>query len=246
MKRIVTVVAAQHREWWERELSDCPTDNVVIQPRNRGTAAGILLPLLRIVQRDPRAGIIVLPSDHYVARESVLRRAIVEATQAVHLDESRVVLLGMTPRECDTEYGWIVPSAENQPVCKVTAFVEKPDRTKARFLLRHGALLNSLILVATGRTLLQLYDHAIPRLVGEFISWRDEAAGGPTALEALYQTLPSCDFSREVLEPSGECLSVVRAADCGWTDVGTPARLESFYRHQAKIEVPDVGVLSGA
>lgn len=245
-RRIVTVVAEQHRRWWERELSACPRENVVVQPHNRGTAAGILLPLLRIVQQDRQATIIVLPSDHYVARERVLRKSIEEAVQAVHVDQDRVVLLGMTPRECDTEYGWIVPSAGSRFVSAVTAFVEKPDSTRARFLLRGGALLNSLILVATGRTLLQLYDHAAPRLVGEFISWRDEAMGESTALEKLYRTLPSCDFSREILESSCEFLSVVRASDCGWTDVGTPERLACLLSRQSESGISDVGAVGGA
>ena len=246
MRRIVTVVAEQHRRWWERDLSACPTENVVVQPRNRGTAAGILLPLLKIVQRDPLARIVVLPSDHYVASESLLRESIEEAIEALRMDEGRVVLLGMTPRECDTEYGWIAPSARNRPVSAVAAFVEKPDSTRARFLLRSGALVNSLILVATGRTLLQLYDRATPRLVGEFISWRDEAAGGAMALETLYRTLPSCDFSRDVLEPSCDLLSVVRASDCGWTDVGTPERLEFLRSRQAESGISDVGAASSA
>ena len=32
----------------------------------RGTAPGILLPLLRIAERDPGATLVVLPSDHHV------------------------------------------------------------------------------------------------------------------------------------------------------------------------------------
>jgi mannose-1-phosphate guanylyltransferase len=245
-KRIVTVVAKQHRRWWKKELSACPRRNVVVQPHNRGTAPGILLPLLRIVQQDPLATIIVLPSDHHVEREELLRESIEEAVQAVQMDHRRVVLLGMTPRECDTEYGWIVPSAGSRSVSAVTAFVEKPDSTRARFLLRGGALLNSLILVATGRTLLHLYDHAKPGLVGEFISWRNEAAGGSAALETLYRTMPSCDFSREVLEPSCDFLSVVRAPDCGWTDIGTPERLAFLRSRRAENSKPDIGAASGA
>jgi mannose-1-phosphate guanylyltransferase len=245
-RRIVTVVAERHRRWWEKELSVCPMENVVVQPHNRGTAAGILLPLLRIVQQDRLATIIVLPSDHHVAREELLSQSIEEAVQAVRMDQSRVVLLGMTARECDTEYGWILPSGGSRPVGAVTAFVEKPDSTRARFLLRSGALLNSLIFVATGRTLLQLYDHATPRLVGELVAWRDEAAGRSTALETLYRTLPSYDFSREVLEPSCDFLSVLRAPDCGWTDVGTPERLACLCGRRAEKADPDTGAASGA
>src|SRR5262245_39381555 len=71
-RRIVVVVAEQHRRFWERELADFPPENIVVQPSNRGTAAGILLPLLTVLERDPGARLAVLPSDHFVVRESVM------------------------------------------------------------------------------------------------------------------------------------------------------------------------------
>jgi mannose-1-phosphate guanylyltransferase len=107
----------------------------------------------------------------------------------------------------------------------VTAFVEKPDGEGARFLLGRGALLNSLILVATGQALLGLFDRAMPQLVGRFVSWIEETGAGAEALGELYRDLSPRDFSRSVLERWYDALSVIRTPDCGWTDVGTPSRL---------------------
>jgi mannose-1-phosphate guanylyltransferase len=55
---ICVVVASQHRRWRESMLSRTPTVNVIVQPMNRGTANGILLPLLHIEARDPDARIV--------------------------------------------------------------------------------------------------------------------------------------------------------------------------------------------
>src|ERR1700761_5328275 len=52
-QRVCAVVAAQHEQFWDRMLSAMPEKNVVVQPHNRGTAHGILLPLLRIAAQDP-------------------------------------------------------------------------------------------------------------------------------------------------------------------------------------------------
>ena len=60
--RVVVVVARDHRCWWEPQLADHPDQNIVVQPHNRGTAVGILLPLLEILARDPIADILILPS----------------------------------------------------------------------------------------------------------------------------------------------------------------------------------------
>jgi len=60
--RICTIVAEQHRRWWEGPLWSLPPQNIIVQPENRGTAAGLLLPLLlHIEARDPQARVVVLP-----------------------------------------------------------------------------------------------------------------------------------------------------------------------------------------
>ena len=103
-ERIVTIVAREHRTWWQQELRELPGRNVVVQPRNRGTAAGILFRVIEILKRDPNAKIVVLPSDHYVEDENALRDAIEEANAAVVACPERMILLGMTPDGVESEY----------------------------------------------------------------------------------------------------------------------------------------------
>jgi mannose-1-phosphate guanylyltransferase len=44
--RLCAIVAADHRRYWQRTLWTLPSSNVIVQPRNRGTAHGILLAVL--------------------------------------------------------------------------------------------------------------------------------------------------------------------------------------------------------
>jgi mannose-1-phosphate guanylyltransferase len=231
MDRIVPVVAAKHRYWWTKDLSDLPSENVVIQPRNRGTAIGILLPLLHILEQDRHARVLILPSDHHATDEERLRKFIIRAVSSLEMRSDRIVLLGMVPEGPDSDYGWIVPVSTGEWT-QVEAFVEKPDRDEARSLMRRGALLNSFIIAAEAEVLLQLYLRTLPDLVGEFGGWKNEAEGRWSALTALYDVLPSLDFSREVLERSPGYLSTVCVSGCGWTDLGTPARLHDYATHR--------------
>src|SRR5882672_10237347 len=73
--QILAVVSEGHRQWWRDELADLPPENVLVQPANRGTAAGILVGALAIARRAPGARLLVLPSDHYVGDEATLRGA---------------------------------------------------------------------------------------------------------------------------------------------------------------------------
>jgi mannose-1-phosphate guanylyltransferase len=237
-ERVVVVVAEDHRRWWREDLGALPPENIVVQPLNRGTAIGLLLPFLKVLQRDPEARVLVLPSDHHVADEETLQRAISDALEAVDSDGSGIVLLGALPQEPDTEYGWIEPHGTLDSIRGVAAFVEKPDKQVARTLLDRGAVLNTLILVADGRSLLHLYTRHLPGVLGELLTWRDNAIVPDRELTQLYRSLPSHDLSRDILARSCDQLSVLPIADCGWSDLGTPARLRLFQSERASAYRP--------
>jgi mannose-1-phosphate guanylyltransferase len=105
-------------------------------------------------------------------------------------------------------------------------FLEKPDDASARALMRRGALLNSMILAASGNALVSACEQRVPDVVEQLVGWvagtePDRAAN----LARVYETLGTHDFSREVLQTSVGRLRVVPVEGCGWTDVGTPTRL---------------------
>jgi mannose-1-phosphate guanylyltransferase len=226
--RILAVVAAGHRRWWEPELADMAPENIVVQPCDRGTACGVLLPLTSILYRDPDARIVVAPSDHFVRDEATLRTSLLEAVAHVDDRPHELVLLGMEPDRPDTEYGWITPSPEAEgSVRVVTSFVEKPDERLAHQLMLSGALWSSFTFVATGETLMDHFRRTLPWLVDrfssalEFVSWDRPHQ----VLLRLYDQLPTVDFSRRVLQLLNERLRVLAVPPCGWTDLGTPQRL---------------------
>jgi len=71
LAQTIVVVAAEHRRFWQDALAELPPHNVIVQPRNRGTANGILLGVTAILERDAEALVAMVPSDHYVEREDV-------------------------------------------------------------------------------------------------------------------------------------------------------------------------------
>jgi len=219
------VVAAEHRHWWSAELADQPSVNVVVQPCNRGTACGVLLPLMQVLARDPDATVVVLPSDHVVEDESTLIAAITAATQHIQREPDRLVLLGLEPEGPDTGLGWIAPrSTEHHPVSAVSHFVEKPTQERAEELVRDGALWNSFIFAMRASELFALFQWALPWLTKMFDYALVDEPVGPFAarVSKLYERLPTVDFSRAVLQEAGADMRVVAVPPCGWTDVGTP------------------------
>ncbi len=239
--RILTVVAEQHREWWARELQGLPAENVVVQPRNRGTAAGILLPLLRLLTRDPDAAVVILPSDHYVEHEEVLRQATLRAIGHVSREPWSIVLLGIEPDDPDPEYGWILSApGETRTIRSVLRFVEKPGAAEAARLMAEGALVNSFIFAATARQLLRLYEESQPALLRHYLMNLPLRGWGREALEALYRFLPARDFSRDLLQPSASRLRMQQVGPCGWTDLGTPGRVARWMEKRRAVATAPV------
>jgi mannose-1-phosphate guanylyltransferase len=213
-------------------LAQLASDNVVVQPRNRGTAIGILYALMHILAKDPDARVLVLPADHYVRDEATLRRSLREAMEHVAFDRDRPVLLGMKPDELDPDLGYIVPGGPD-PIGgqRVERFIEKPDPELAAHMLPAGALWNMFIIAARAATLVDLF---LPRfaplvmemkvMVSSSLAAESPTAGWP-AIVAMYERLPCLDFSRDILELRESSLRVIEVPRCGWSDLGTPRRV---------------------
>lgn len=238
LERILVVVSADHQRWWMCQLSHLPAENAIVQPTNRGTVAGILLPYLHILERDPDPLILVLPSDHHVTDEETLAGAIRYAASVASLANDRAVLLGMTPHEMIEEYGWIIadtPNGDGGPR-NVRDFVEKPDPGTAKHLALHGGLINSMIIATRRNALSVLLARTVPDLLNRFLDWRKEAGMTVGGLWRLYESLPIRDFSRDVLQPCGDSLLVVPVNGVGWVDLGSPGRLRRFVRDTAGLD----------
>lgn len=236
-ERTCAIVAQQHREFWTEQLMHLPTRNVIVQPRNRGTAIGTLFPLLHIANRDSQARVLLLPSDHYVRDEISLRQAMRIALQRVENDPQSVVLLGIQPDHTDTELGYILPGTRDAFGTQTVArFVEKPKFAVASEIIGAGGLWNAFIIAAPVQTLIDMFMARFAPLVMEMqvIVRRSLDAGaaavGWSAIVDMYERFPNLDFSRDVLEHCTGALRVVKAPPCGWNDLGTPTRVGETLR----------------
>jgi mannose-1-phosphate guanylyltransferase len=253
-ERICAIVAQQHREWWPHSLRHLPTRNIFVQPRNRGTAIGVLYSLLNLLALDPKAHVLLLPADHYVRDEFLLRQSLRTALARLERDPSTPVLLGLEPDEVDPELGYIVPGDIDRVGGRfVGRFIEKPSAQTARDIIEAGGLWNAFIIAASVQSLIDLYMQRFAPIVMEMqlIMSRAANAGLPPAsgwasVAEMYERLPEIDFSHHVLEGREARLRVVRVPPCGWSDLGTPKRLGETLRrlqvsrsHHHSVEQPE-------
>ncbi len=231
MQRVCTVVAAQHRHWWTSMLGYLRQSNVIVQPHNRGTAHGILLPLLHIADTDPDAVVVMLPADHHLRDEEVMVASLREAAELASANPASIYLLGLEPSEPDCELGYILPATRSRAgPSAVLRFIERPSSSRARALMDQGALWNSFIMAASARTLLRLFDRNFESAIQAMQCLEGAEQDQAYQLDQAYQRLPAMDFSRDVLPGNESTLQVLPVPQCGWTNLGTPARVELTLR----------------
>jgi mannose-1-phosphate guanylyltransferase len=221
----------EHDSFFSPMLAEVPQKNLIVQPRNRGTAPAILYALLRIVDVMPRASVVLMPSDHHVRDEPGLMEQVGEAFEAVELHPELTVLLGAKADEPESAYGWVEPglplNGTSQNLFQVQRFWEKPSRELATELMANGCLWSSFIIVARVSTLLRLFVVAMPKLYLSFSKMQSSLRTNREreCVDAFYQRIQASDFSRHVLERSVENLGVLRMRDVGWSDLGDPRRV---------------------
>jgi mannose-1-phosphate guanylyltransferase len=240
-ERVCAIVAQQHHRWWStlEALTCLPQANLIVQPRNRGTAIGILYSLLHILSQDACAQVLLLPSDHYVADETILQRSLAAAMGHIARHPDVPVLLGLHPDEPDSELGYVIPGpvagAEGNGVRSVARFVEKPELPVAARIVRAGGLWNTFIIAASARALLNMFLPRFASIVMEMQvivgnARQHRTAGGWPAIVDMYARLPELDFSRDLLEGREDMVHVLPVPSCGWSDLGTPHRVGETLR----------------
>lgn len=229
-QRTVVVVPESFKTLAQEQLGDYPGIKIVCQPCNRGTGAGVLLPLAHVLASDPGASVVIFPSDHHVDREKPFRDAIRRALMATSYAPSRTTLIGAAAESADTDLGWIDCVRRDGPLTvrawEVNALVEKPDATTALALLRRGALWNTMIIASQGQSLWDMADRHIPGVCWFLAAYRDLIGhrGAEDFLRGIYPALPATDFCRDILRPA-KGLAVTPMIDSGWSDCGTLERL---------------------
>jgi mannose-1-phosphate guanylyltransferase len=129
---------------------------VLLQPRNVDTAAGVFLPLTYISARDPRAAVVIYPSDDFIFPEGPFLSAVDHAVRGSNRLGGRPVLLAVTPDGPELEYGWIKPGrcldrTRGTTTNAVETFFEKPAGATIHEAMTNGSLWNTIVLVAKGK-----------------------------------------------------------------------------------------------
>lgn len=211
---IVAAVLEQEEPWWSSSTQDLPSDNVVKQPFDRGSAAGILLSLARIFHRDPQARVVVFCSDHV---DDDVTPAIQTALSEVAQDPKQVMVLGRRSNcmRCALHPVWLIPESVGVKRSRVAEVKFDPTPDVQKRLTAEQAFAAAPVVVTSVETALRLFERTHPDLAEQVgLRVRDgRDMFDPDVLEQLYPFLNAVDFFRGVLAQAPESLTVLQVCE---------------------------------
>ena len=230
--RIVTIITAGQECDLEEEVVRGVPGTLLVQPENKETAPGLLLPLLWIARRSPTATVVVFPADHFIWEENTFAEHVRTAVRAAGARTDRVTILGVEADAAEIDYGWILPGDPlpvESPVelSTVWRFWEKPDRETAVNLLARGCLWNTMIMAGRLEAYLGLVAAQLPWMVEPLDAVVDcvGVPGKARTAAAIYAKIPPTNFSRAILVPCAAQLMVLAARGVTWSDWGDAGRI---------------------
>lgn len=216
----------------KEQLPQMPAENILCEPCRRNTAPCIAYVSWRIKAKDPKANIVVTPSDHIVMNVQEFQRVIEECMNFT-AESDAIVTLGMKPTRPETGYGYIqadlsASSLRNKSIFRVESFREKPDlNTAEQYIKKNNYFWNAGIFIWNVSTIVnafRIYQPKINKIFEQLLP----VYGTPEEQAAINEKFPQCEnisVDYAIMEKAEEIF--VCPADFGWSDLGTWGSLQT-------------------
>lgn len=227
-ERLVAVVTREQADRYDTDLVAVPGIQRMVQPAHRGTAPEVFLPVLRIVRQDPHAIVVVLPSEHRVDHDARFMKYVANAAGAASARPDLPLVIGARPRTADPSCPWIEPGSpieglEFFAVRSVKRFLPRPSLAEVDSLFVGQGLLNTHVLVANARTLIDLGKRYVPDVL-ETLEPLEDAVEGPEAdllCDAVYECMPQASLAHGLTD-GWRHFGVLPIPDAMWGERSRP------------------------
>lgn len=220
----------------QEQLPSIPKNHILSEPCRRNTAPCIAYISWRIKKENPKANIVVSPSDHIVLNDNEFRRVVKNCLKFT-AETDAIVTLGMKPSRPETGYGYIqadlsTASARNKEIYRVDQFREKPDlETALGYIKENNFFWNAGIFIWSVSTIVNAFRIYQPSIARIFERTMD-VLGTDLEQEVIDKVYPECEnisVDYAIMEKAEEIF--VCPADFGWSDLGTWGSLLAQTQH---------------
>ena len=199
---------------------------LLLEPMGRNTAPALTLAALQATADGQDPILVVTPADQTVKNSEAFTAALQQAVRAAAT--GNIVILGITPDQPETGYGYILQSgsAGTHGEYTVAQFAEKPSlETAQSYLASGGYTWNSGMFVLKASTWLKALKHFRSDIyTSTEEAWSKKAIDAPFVRpdNAAFAKVPSESVDYAVMEkcPGSQYPISMVALDAGWNDLG--------------------------
>jgi len=206
----------------KKQLPQISDKQILLEPTRRNTAPCIAYAAYRINAINPKANIVVTPSDHLIMQENKFLENIRSGLDFVKANRA-LLTIGIKPSRPETGYGYIQSNVNGvEGIQKVKAFTEKPDLELAKVFVESGEFYwNSGIFIWNVQTILDALHQYLPDIASRFDLGLNQfdTDGEKAFIDTEYPMCQNISIDYGVMEKANNVYFLT--ATFSWSDLGT-------------------------
>jgi mannose-1-phosphate guanylyltransferase len=221
-ENIYIITSENYKDILLQQLPELNPANILTEPSRKNTAPCAAYIAYKLKSLNPKANIIMSPSDHLIFQDRMF-----EQTMALALDYSAnhktLLTLGIKPTRPDTGYGYIQYDDTNNDdgVYPVKTFTEKPSLELAQTFLRSGDFLwNAGIFIWNVNTVVEAIQTHLPDMHELFDGITTyNTAEEHNDIDKIYPLCQNISIDYGFMEKAKNVFII--PSSFGWCDLGT-------------------------
>ena len=201
---------------------------IILEPAKKNTAPAILSSAL-IKDIPSKQPLMFLPADHLIEKVSLFNKAINKNKN--NLNNQNIFIFGIKPTEPSSEYGYFLTKKIKANINKVTKFIEKPKKNKAKQIIKKKGYWNSGMFFIRKDSLINNFKKYQPNIYKNCLKSVSKAKLKNNTYhlnKASFLKVTEKSFDYAILEKAKEINAI--KLDIPWSDLGSWREISKIYR----------------
>ena len=201
---------------------------IILEPAKKHTAPAILSSAL-IKDIPNKQPLMFLPADHLIEKVSLFNKAINKNKS--NLNNQNIFIFGIKPTEPSSEYGYFLTKKIKANINKVTKFIEKPKKNKAKQIIKKKGYWNSGMFFIRKDSLINNFKKYQPNIYKNCLKSVSKAKLKNNTYhlnKASFLKVTEKSFDYAILEKAKEINAI--KLDIPWSDLGSWREISKIYK----------------
>ena len=201
---------------------------IILEPAKKNTAPAILSSAL-IKDIPSQQPLMFLPADHLIEKVSLFNKAINKNKN--NLNNQNIFIFGIKPTEPSSEYGYFLTKKIKANINKVTKFIEKPKKNKAKQIIKKKGYWNSGMFFIRKDSLINNFKKYQPNIYKNCLKSVSKAKLKNNTYhlnKASFLKITEKSFDYAILEKAKEINAI--KLDIPWSDLGSWREISKIYK----------------